>query len=300
MTRTTIVTLLVALTAIPLAAQRPVVPTEPDSHRFRIWLDGREVTERLQPLVLRRARLGIGVRLTAAATDSVGAYVDAVTPGGPAARSGLRTGDIIVALKGQSVLRAEGREIQHDESLPGIRLIELAAKLEPDETITVEFQRDGGRRTVSLVTGDEPIEVFGGELQMRFPGLTIERMPRGLDTLSETRFGILRGRLDRDAGTMVFLRSPLNDLELAPLNEDLGSYFGTTVGILVIRAPTGTGLGLKGGDVIQRIDGRTPGTPAGLLRILRSYEPNESFRMEILRQRQRETITGQIPGRGGR
>ena len=33
----------------------------------------------------RRARLGIKVNLQARETDSIGAYVDAVTPGGPAA-----------------------------------------------------------------------------------------------------------------------------------------------------------------------------------------------------------------------
>ena len=43
----------------------------------------------------RRARLGIKVNLQARDSDSIGAYVDGVTPGGPAAKAGLEAGDII-------------------------------------------------------------------------------------------------------------------------------------------------------------------------------------------------------------
>ena len=52
----------------------------------------------------RRARLGIKVNLQARDTDSLGAYVESVTPNGPAAKAGLRSGDIITKLDGKSVL----------------------------------------------------------------------------------------------------------------------------------------------------------------------------------------------------
>lgn len=281
------VTLLAALVAAPLAAQqRDSVRIERTPDRVRVWVDGQEVTGRLQPLVQRRARLGISVRLSPGETDSIGAYVESVTPGGPAAKAGLRSGDVISRLKGQSVLNATGRNVGEDESVPGVRLIELAAKLEPNENIPVEFVRGGQRRTVTLVTGDEPIMAFDDELIRRFPGLTLERLPR------PDRVEVLRN--PEGARAMLFMRSPLGELELAPMNPDLGSYFGTSEGILVIRAPAESELGLKGGDVILTVDGRTPASPASLLRILRSYEAGESFKLEILRQRKRETVTGKL------
>jgi S1-C subfamily serine protease len=88
--------------------------------------------------------------------------------------------------------------------------------------------------------------------------------------------------------------SPLGDLELAPLNSDLGQYFGTTEGVLVIRAPKDGTLGLRGGDVVQAVDGRKPAGPSHLMRILRSYDRGETFKLDILRNRKRETVTARL------
>jgi len=91
-----------------------------------------------------------------------------------------------------------------------------------------------------------------------------------------------------------FSGSPLGRLELAPLNPDLGRYFGTGEGILVISAPQDSALGLKGGDVVLRVDGRAPSSPSHLLRILRSYEAGETFKLDIMRERKKETVTARI------
>jgi len=88
--------------------------------------------------------------------------------------------------------------------------------------------------------------------------------------------------------------SPLGrftDLELAPINPDLGSYFGTTEGVLVVRAGERSSLGLKGGDVLLAIDGRTVTSPAAALRILRSYEAGEAVKFQVMRNRQRQEVT---------
>jgi hypothetical protein len=96
-------------------------------------------------------------------------------------------------------------------------------------------------------------------------------------------------------GPMMFaLGSPLADLELAPLNPDLGRYFGTTDGILVISLPPESGLGLKGGDVILAVDSRAPSSPAQLLRILRSYEQGQEIKFEIMRDKRRLVVVGKI------
>jgi S1-C subfamily serine protease len=91
-----------------------------------------------------------------------------------------------------------------------------------------------------------------------------------------------------------FGNSPLGRLELAPINAELGQYFGTDEGVLVISAPRDTELGLKGGDVVLSVDGRKPAGPSHLLRILRSYERGETFKLDILRNRKRETVSARL------
>ena len=130
----------------------------------------------------------------------------------------------------------------------------------------VEFLRGKDRRTVSVVTEDEP-DMFTMRLpaprRMRFAATGPTTMPDAGRRLH----GHGPGRPVRFHG-----RIPLGDLELAPLNPDLGPYFGTTDGVLVISAPKDGTLGLKGGDVVQAVDGRKPSGPSHLMRILRSYD----------------------------
>ncbi len=287
--------LTVALTAATLAATpfRAAAAQDRDdrdtnrSGRFERRL---EDSDRLMRIVMnRRARLGIKVNLRARDTDSLGAYVESVSPNGPAAKAGLRSGDLITKVDGKSVLAGGRAEDERDErqSLPGLRLIELAARLEPADTVPVEFLRGKDRRTVSVVTEDEP-EMFS--MRLHRPGGHRDDlpMPAGdfMDLGPGDRFEFLVG-------------SPLGDLELAPLNSDLGQYFGTTEGVLVIRAPKDGTLGLRGGDVVQAVDGRKPAGPSHLMRILRSYDRGETFKLDILRNRKRETVTARLGERDG-
>ena len=292
---------LASLLAQPLAAQersRDTTRKEPRAaprSYSRVWIDGRDMTEQLLPLMQRRARLGIVVNLEAKETDSLGALVQSVTPGGPASKAGIRSGDIITKLDGQSVLAGTGRKTSEDESAPGVSLIELAAKLEPNDTVSIEFLRGDARRTVKLVTGDEPVVAFEGNgFFFRTPsGETRERiqLPPGVrvEPFEPRGFGDSERR-----GMVMFMRGSLGELELAPLNPDLGAYFGTTEGILVIHAPASSSLGLKGGDVVLSVDGRTPQSAGSLLRILRSYDDDETIKLEIMRQKQRQTVTGKL------
>src|SRR6478672_4302812 len=132
--------------------------TGPDPVELRIDRGPENV---MQFVMNRRARLGLKVNLRAKETDSVGAYVDAVTPNGPAAKAGIQSGDLITKVDGKSVLAGgpTGPEAER-QSLPGLRLIELAARLQPNDTIAVEFRRGKERRTVSVVTADEPDILF--------------------------------------------------------------------------------------------------------------------------------------------
>jgi S1-C subfamily serine protease len=279
-------------TALTLAGTGPLAGRAP-AQEPAVRPDEMQGPQRVMQFVMnRRARLGLKVNLRARSTDSVGAYVDAVTPNGPAAKAGIQSGDIITRLDGKSVLAGHQAEADGDrESLPGLHLIELAARLEPNDTVAVEFRRGKDRKTVSVVTGDEPDILFEGSPGGRAMSFRYFR-PDGPGRMPMPLEGSDLGQ-PFDMGPLLY-GSPLADLELAPLNSDLGQYFGASSGVLVVSAPKDSELGLKGGDVVLAVDGRKPAGPSQLLRILRSYERGENFKIEILRKQKRETVTGRV------
>ena len=61
--------------------------------------------------------------------------------------------------------------------------------------------------------------------------------------------------------------------------------------------PGDSALGLKGATWCWPVDGRKPESPSHLLRILRSYEDGESFKLDVLRNRKRETVTARLGDR---
>lgn len=287
---------LVLLAAAPLAAQDE--PAMPRAGRIEIERQG--MPERYMSILMsQRPRLGVTVNLRAGDTDSIGALVQSVTPGGPAAKAGIRTGDIITKLDGTVLTGRTSRALPGDgeQSPPGLRLVELAARLRPNDTVSVELRRGRDRKTVRLITEGEA----GGQFSY-VPGGTMWKMGDSGTALWRSMPDVkMRMPLELEqmgpAGQTrmrVFFGSPLGDLELAPLNEDLGSYFGTTDGVLVISVPKDSKLNLKSGDVILSVDGRKPSSPPHLMRILQSYDGGESFRIDVMRNHRRETVTGKV------
>jgi len=90
-------------------------------------------------------------------------------------------------------------------------------------------------------------------------------------------------------------RTPWGGIELVKLNPELGEYFGTREGVLVVSAPEDSSLALKGGDVILTIGGRKPSSPMQAMRILRTYESGESVAIEVMRKQKRVTVTWKVP-----
>src|SRR5213596_4237151 len=85
-------------------------------------------------------------------TDKIGAKLEGVTPGGPAAKAGLKVGDIITKFNGTSLAGAKAED--EEESGPGSKLIELARKLAPGDTARLEYRRGTDAKKATLVAED--------------------------------------------------------------------------------------------------------------------------------------------------
>ena len=257
MRTTRLVPLLLALLgAAPLAAQEPEV--------------------RVFTTAPNRARLGVTVDIRAdRELDAVGARIRDVLPDGPADKAGLKPGDIVTRLDGQSLAGAKAGD--DESSGPGERLVELAQKLEPGDTVRVEYRRDGKAGTATVVAGE-----VGMRQLMRMPELA--ELPRRMEA-----FRTMPG------GLRAFMWAGPGGLRLTELNPGLGEYFGTSEGLLVLEEPSDSTMPLKAGDVIRAIDGRKPQSEEHARRILRSYAQGEQVKLEITRQKRQSTVTWTVP-----
>ncbi|MFL2545956.1 MAG: PDZ domain-containing protein [Candidatus Rariloculaceae bacterium] len=219
----------------------------------------------------RRAMLGINI-----ADEDDGVIVAGVSPGGPAAISGVQTGDVIVAIDTAELTGS-------DESSPSEALIGYMASVTPGETVTLSIVRDGEEHEIDVEANALETQHFGSLFAS--PAMPL---PRGDFTIM-------------DRPSTIALYNPMGrwaDMELVELTEELGAYFGTNEGILVVRAPSDNGLELQDGDVILEIGERVPMSTQHAMRILGSFEPGETLELTIMRSQRRETLELELPSRG--
>jgi C-terminal processing protease CtpA/Prc len=245
-----------------------------------------EIRRRFSNAPWQRAMLGIAIE-----NADRGARVNAVTPGGPADEAGIAVGDLILSIDGMSL--GGGAEA------PARELVSRLADVDPGDRVRLQIERAGETRDITVVAREaEPFTVaFGRPLEpreSRGPGATRETRERR------------ESREARDAFPPAFIRPLIQpffgrwrDMELVSLTPDLGAYFGASEGLLVVRAPKDASLPLHDGDVILAIGERKPTSPEHAMRILSSFEPGETLRLTIMRQRQQQTLQVELPNDGG-
>jgi C-terminal processing protease CtpA/Prc len=269
---------------------------------------------RMQPGMLARTinesltqpRLGIYVDNSRPQdSDKYGALVSAVTPGGPADKAGIRSGDIITKVAGKSLAATAGDKSGNEKvSLPGMRLIETVSNLEAGKPVEVEYRRGNTPHTVKVTPVEEEditVTALAPNMLMRVDSargmrsgvytnrtpLALERQAEGMNIFNTTPGG--------NFAYAFSVGGPLSNLEMVSLNEKLGAYFGTSEGVLVVNVGEKDAFGLMPGDVISSVDGRKVSTSSQLMRILRTYDKGEEFKIQIMRQKKTETLTGKLP-----
>lgn len=210
----------------------------------------------------------IGVQLDPD-SGTEGARVTHVSPGGPAANAGIRTGDVIVAVAGASMT---GKPEVAREVTGALRAAPA------DEPVKIKVRRDGKTQELSVV----PRPLAFGPLAFTVPQPVTMPLPA------------LAAAIPGELMFSPAMRA-VSGLEFVTLTPGLGEYFGAGKGVLVVRVPKEGALGLREGDVIQEIGGREPQGSAHATRIIASYQAGEKVPIKVLRKKQQVALDSALP-----
>jgi S1-C subfamily serine protease len=215
-------------------------------------------------------------------TQGGGALVDGVSEQGPAAKAGLKAGDVVVEFDGERVRSAQqfGR---------------LVAETPPGRSTRVVVVRGGTRMTLDVVPemsrGFRQPSASAIEREVR---RRLESFPRDF----ELDFDFEGPR----RGIMVSPRGRLG-ASVAPLTDQLAAYFGTKSGVLVssIEADSpAAAAGLEAGDVVTSINGRPVDSPDDLIGEVARVRPGEPVTIDIVRDKKTSSVKATLPDRPAR
>jgi hypothetical protein len=241
----------------------------------------------IQRQVTRKLVLGV---LLAPDSQS-GVRIAGVTPDSAAADSGLKSGDRLVSVDGNAIKGVDGEA----------RLADLRSQIEKlDEKTPVRlgYLRDGREATVAVTprisdsvlvwsTNDAPMAMAMAE-PMPMPGVAQE-IHREIIRLGDGDAPMAM----HDSG-MLLEAFRWNGLNLASLDSNLGKYFGTDKGVLVLSA--GSQLpGLQAGDVIRSIDGKPVSTPREAMDALRAHQAGDKASLALLRDHRDTSAQVTVP-----
>lgn len=224
-----------------------------------------------------------------------GLKVDAVTPGSPADKAGVKHGDVIVSVDGKPVVGKDGNETESpfEEMKVGQEVKLGIVRDGRNSEVTVKAERREPFN-FSFAFGDNDMEPgdFGHALlPPDFEHRIHERVDRAMERAHIAEHA---GEAARRAMDRAYFRTPWWGLNLASLNSDLGSYFGADRGVLVLSTDDEALKALKAGDVLQQIDGSKVDRPEDALRILRERAGSE-VKVQVLRQRKPLTLSLKAP-----
>ena len=233
-------------------------------------------------------RIGASVRDLAEAdkSASAGVYVEEVRPDGPAAKAGLRQGDIITRFAGETV-----RSVR--------QLMRLLQETPAGRTVTATVVREGKTTDLSLVPESRAAWFYsdGGRLlspaeeerlqeRLEHAREQLERIPYNLDFdfSFDGAFRALSGR------------SRLG-VTLQELPPQLAAFFGARDGVLVssvLEDSAASRAGLRAGDVIVSVNDRMVSSAGDLVRELREVGSDVDVTIGIVRDKKETTVKARL------
>jgi len=173
-------------------------------------------TAMIERIVRTRGGPVLGVTIFGEDNDEPveGVEVNGVSPGGAAAEAGLRAGDIIIAINGESFTSENSQAASE-------KLLDFMSGVESGDELSVDYLRNGKSQTVELIPRQTHVRAFTFD----FEG----------DDFVSPNIHVAPGSGPFEQFLWMANSSSFGDMEMVKLTERLGSYFGTREGLLIVR-----------------------------------------------------------------
>jgi serine protease Do len=246
----------------------------------------------------------LGVTLEDEKGEARGAIVRSVEPDGPAAKAGLKAGDVVVRFDGEKVRSAA-------------QLARLVAETPPGRTVAIDVTRGGVSQkvTATLAEGRRRMSFFGGpggndmfefhvpELPEapRAPGPGPQATPLPHAPRAPRAWG---WSWNDDGGDMLFHLRPAGPPRLGirfiEMGEQLAAHYKLAQknGVLVTSVNPGSAAakaGLQAGDVVLKFDGRTIETASDLRDAVGAAEGGKEVTLSVQRDGRALDVKATLP-----
>jgi serine protease Do len=203
--------------------------------------------------------------------DERGVEVSSVAEDGPAAKAGIKEGDVVLEFNGQPVQGTTQFQRMVRETPVG-------------RQVKITIWRSGAAQTVTATVGENSRTFSTDDGNWNFSMPTMPPMPPTAPYFDMPRF-------------QMSSQNPMLGIEGESLGqqEQLAEYFGVQEGVLVRNVKKGSAAdkaGLKAGDVITKVDDSKITTTSDITRTLRGgLKSKKTFNLTIIRNKKEMPLT---------
>ncbi|MBA3639585.1 MAG: PDZ domain-containing protein [Acidobacteria bacterium] len=246
------------------------------------------------PMISGGGRIGITVSDVEPGSGkaAAGVIVDGVEEESPAAKAGLKKGDVVVEFDGERV-----RSVR--------QFTRLVSETPPGRQVAALVLRDGQRVSVNVATHESSVRGFDDSAWQAFDNLrdfsvTVPPIParpaRPVPTPRAPR-AAPPASLPPNFESFSFFRGNQLGVSVSGLSDQLAEYFGAKNGVLVngvTEDSAAARAGVKAGDVIVSVNGSSVENTGDISRHMQKLQPGDEFTVQVLREKKSVTLKGKV------
>jgi serine protease Do len=200
--------------------------------------------------------------------EEKGVEVKGIQPGSPADTAGIKTGDVLIAYNGETILGTQ-------------QVARLVQETPPGRRVKIQLLREGKSQTLTVTTG------AAREFINSMHGWT------GVDPTEFHPIG-----MPDIPGTLMIWKNLMFGIECEPVNAQLAEFFGVRHGVLIRSVQKDSAAeksGLKAGDVVTAIADHPVEKPRDVTSYTRLQHQSNKVPLVVTRDHHELTVTLLLP-----